>query len=566
MLAVACCGVTCVLIGTAVLAAWWFGLPRVRSVLPGAVEMKANTALALVLAGGALAGFARRCLADRSRKPGGWLRAAAAAVALIGALTLAEYVLRVDLGIDQLLVRDDAPDPFAPFPGRMSPLSAGAFALIGVALALLEVPRWRRVAKVGAAATVLIGSVAVLGYLWGAPELATDLWAPPVAVHTGMAFILLGAGTWLAAGLPGPRPAALRFLFDPIERKVAAGFSGALLLLLIVGSLTYRTADEDARYAGGLVQSTAAHRELYRLQGAIADAAFAQRSYLLAPDRAAAQRWREALRQLQQDQAAWRSAAGALGPARAADLEALDAAVQRLAEVLREEAAMPGSQNASARQLAARGDAGAAAMAMVQAASARVDAALRAEDLARARILRDKRWRTLVVFLSILTAAAGVLMVVFAAIRRETQGRLQAERSLRRRSAEAAASARFLESLVENLPQMVVVKEAARLRLVRFNRAAEQLTGLSRSQVLGRKDQDLFPAEQAKFFSRRDAQVLAQRRLADLPDEAMVTPRGVRLLHTRKIPLLDEHGRPTHVVGISEDVTHARETERQIRV
>jgi len=40
--------------GVIVRARWAFGLPLLKSVLPGAVEMKANTAAGLVLAGCAL--------------------------------------------------------------------------------------------------------------------------------------------------------------------------------------------------------------------------------------------------------------------------------------------------------------------------------------------------------------------------------------------------------------------------------------------------------------------------------------------------------------------------------
>ena len=43
------CALLSVAVGTAVLAGWGLDVPLLRSVLPGAVEMKANTALGLVL-------------------------------------------------------------------------------------------------------------------------------------------------------------------------------------------------------------------------------------------------------------------------------------------------------------------------------------------------------------------------------------------------------------------------------------------------------------------------------------------------------------------------------------
>lgn len=44
----------CAALGAFVLAGWVFGIPWIKSVLPGAVEMKANTAVGLLLAGIAL--------------------------------------------------------------------------------------------------------------------------------------------------------------------------------------------------------------------------------------------------------------------------------------------------------------------------------------------------------------------------------------------------------------------------------------------------------------------------------------------------------------------------------
>src|SRR5207302_495691 len=53
--------------------------------------------------------------------------------------------------------------------------------------------------------------------------------------------------------------------------------------------------------------------------------------------------------------------------------------------------------------------------------------------------------------------------------------------------------------------------------------------------------------------------------LVDIPEEEIVTTRGKRLLHTRKIPLLDENGRAAHLVGISEDITLAKEAAQALQ-
>lgn len=116
-------------------------------------------------------------------------------------------------------------------------------------------------------------------------------------------------------------------------------------------------------------------------------------------------------------------------------------------------------------------------------------------------------------------------------------------------------SSAFLDSLIENLPLMVFVKEAKELRFVRFNKAGEELLGIPRSETIGKNDYDFFPEEQADFFTRKDRDVLAGRVIVDIPEEPIRTARGDRILHTRKIPLFGPDGAPTFLLGISEDIT-----------
>ena len=124
----------------------------------------------------------------------------------------------------------------------------------------------------------------------------------------------------------------------------------------------------------------------------------------------------------------------------------------------------------------------------------------------------------------------------------------------------------FLDSIVENVPIMLFVKEADELRFVRFNRASEELVGLSRSDVLGKCDFDLFPADLAEFFTQKDRAVLANGVMVEIPEETLDTPdHGRRILHTKKIPVLDSAGEPRFLLGISEDITEKKRTEMALK-
>ncbi|MEE9232457.1 MAG: PAS domain S-box protein, partial [Nitrospirales bacterium] len=120
----------------------------------------------------------------------------------------------------------------------------------------------------------------------------------------------------------------------------------------------------------------------------------------------------------------------------------------------------------------------------------------------------------------------------------------------------------FLTSIVENLPHMIFVKEAKDLRFLRFNKAGEDLLGHSRETLIGKTDYDFFPQEQADFFTTKDYEVLANKKLVDIPEEIIHTKfQGTRYLHTKKIPLLDEEGNPQYLLGISEDITDRKQAE-----
>jgi PAS domain S-box-containing protein len=137
-----------------------------------------------------------------------------------------------------------------------------------------------------------------------------------------------------------------------------------------------------------------------------------------------------------------------------------------------------------------------------------------------------------------------------------------------RKQAEGAArrTQRFLDSIIENLPAMVFVKDARTLRFVQFNKAGETLLGIAREELLGKSDYDFFPKEEADFFIAKDREVLAGGELIDIPEEPIQTRRqGIRVLHTRKIPLLDEAGNPQYLLGISQDITARKQVETELR-
>jgi PAS domain S-box-containing protein len=123
----------------------------------------------------------------------------------------------------------------------------------------------------------------------------------------------------------------------------------------------------------------------------------------------------------------------------------------------------------------------------------------------------------------------------------------------------------LLDSIVENLPMMVFVKDAAELRFERINRAGEVLLGVARDELLGKTDHDFFTAQQASFFQAKDRETLSAASPIEVAEEPIATPRGLRWLRTMKMAIRNEKGTATHLLGISEDITPRRDMAEQLR-
>lgn len=124
----------------------------------------------------------------------------------------------------------------------------------------------------------------------------------------------------------------------------------------------------------------------------------------------------------------------------------------------------------------------------------------------------------------------------------------------------------FHNLVIENIPAMVFVKDAKDHRFMLVNRAAEQLLGIDRSELLGKNDFDFFPKEQAETFISLDKVVFKSRELQVTPEESINTRHnGIRVLHTTKIPVFDEQGQPQYLVALCQDITDRKTAEMQLR-
>jgi PAS domain S-box-containing protein len=151
-----------------------------------------------------------------------------------------------------------------------------------------------------------------------------------------------------------------------------------------------------------------------------------------------------------------------------------------------------------------------------------------------------------------------LLAITFAAIMYNLARRRRLQNELTR-------SNTFLTTILENIPNMIFVKNGRDLRFVLFNKAGEQLLGHPRTDLLGKNDYDFFPREQADFFTAKDRDVLKNGTLLDIAEEPIETENGRRWLHTKKIPIVDETGKSSYLLGISADITEEKARQDEIK-
>ena len=70
------------------------------------------------------------------------------------------------------------------------------------------------------------------------------------------------------------------------------------------------------------------------------------------------------------------------------------------------------------------------------------------------------------------------------------------------------------------------------------------------------------PKKQADFFIKKDREALDTNRQLVIEEENLTSGKKSVIISTKKVPLLDENGKPVCVIGISEDITCLLYTSR----
>jgi diguanylate cyclase (GGDEF)-like protein/PAS domain S-box-containing protein len=147
----------------------------------------------------------------------------------------------------------------------------------------------------------------------------------------------------------------------------------------------------------------------------------------------------------------------------------------------------------------------------------------------------------------------------------ENRARRAAEAQVKQKIAQLTQAQTFLNTIVDNVPATIFVRELPECRFVLVNRQVEKLVGVSRDQILGRTVSDVFPGPAARNIQEHDQIQLSSHDPVLFPEVPVPThSQGMRATVATGLAIRDAGGTPRYLVNVVQDITERKRAEAQI--
>ena len=138
------------------------------------------------------------------------------------------------------------------------------------------------------------------------------------------------------------------------------------------------------------------------------------------------------------------------------------------------------------------------------------------------------------------------------------------EKRIAERTAEISQERLLLRTLIDNLPDAVYAKDAAGRKTMANPADLKNLKCKTEAEAIGKSDFDLFPKEVAERFWADDQRVLQGQPVLQR-EEFFVDEKGQKhWLLTSKVPIRDQTGKITGLVGIGREITKGKLAEEAL--
>jgi PAS domain S-box-containing protein len=144
---------------------------------------------------------------------------------------------------------------------------------------------------------------------------------------------------------------------------------------------------------------------------------------------------------------------------------------------------------------------------------------------------------------------------------------LQAQFNDRERAEETLSEERrMLRALIDNVPDFMYVKDVESRFVVANASLARSMAVPSPEELIHKKDSDYYPKELADAYLENEQNVIRSKQTLFDHEEQSTDEKGEKIfLLTTKVPLFDNRGEVTGIVGIGRNITERREAERKMQ-
>lgn len=123
----------------------------------------------------------------------------------------------------------------------------------------------------------------------------------------------------------------------------------------------------------------------------------------------------------------------------------------------------------------------------------------------------------------------------------------------------------FLDTIIQNLPMPIVIKDAWSRKVLLINRAYSRLHGVSADAILGATMADVFPADLARRIADDDDKAMQSDNGTTSVEFDVETPEfGGRVVLANRFVVRDGDGRPEYLISLVEDATDRKNNEARI--
>ncbi|MEM7344508.1 MAG: GAF domain-containing protein, partial [Chloroflexota bacterium] len=126
----------------------------------------------------------------------------------------------------------------------------------------------------------------------------------------------------------------------------------------------------------------------------------------------------------------------------------------------------------------------------------------------------------------------------------------------------------FMKSVIDEIPDPIFIKDRDHKWVVVNKAFSEGIIGVPEEKVIGKDDYAFFPKEEADFFRKEDSKVFEDNEARNTEETITDKDGDIQILYTRKIPFTlnpAESSTPDYLVGILNNITEQKETERYLR-